>query len=157
MTEPDPRYQIASVTVEGIMLRVDWCDGHRSEFHPLWLRHQCHCDVCGTPVNALRGLRLHHLPDHPQPRLQKATPDAIELDWSDDGHRSHYSAAWLRDNCYSDSERARRKHPPGLWDADIRDNCPGADMVECEHSPATRLAMLESGQVASVVTCLTAS
>lgn len=144
MTEPDPRYQIASVTVEGIMLRVDWCDGHRSEFHPLWLRHQCHCDVCGTPVNALRGLRLHHLPDHPQPRLQKATPDAIELDWSDDGHRSHYSAAWLRDNCYSDGERARRRHRPSLWDAGIRESCPGADLVECEHSPAARLAMLES-------------
>ena len=144
MTDPASRYQILSATVAGDFLCVDWRDGHRSEFHPLWLRHQCHCDFCGTPVNALRGLRLHHLPGRPHPRLRQVSPEVIELDWSNDGHRSIYRAAWLRDHCYSGSERALRKHRPSLWDAGIRDSCPSADMIECEQSPSARLAMLES-------------
>lgn len=144
MTESDPRYRILSATVEGKLLRVDWADGHRSEFHALWLRHQCYCDSCGTPVNALRNLRLHHLPEDLQPRLHSLTAGAIELDWANDGHRSVYAAPWLRDHCYSASERAQRKHRPSLWDSGIRDDCPSADLVECEQSPGARLVMLES-------------
>ncbi len=140
----DTRYVITAATVVDSQLHIDWGDGHHSEFHPLWLRHQCYCPDCGTPLNGVRGLRLHHLPDELEPRLESFDADDVELTWLHDGHRSHYAAEWLRDHCYSPDERARRKHHPIRWDAGIMDNCPSADLLECERSAEARLALLEN-------------
>lgn len=140
----DSRYVITAATIADRQLHVDWGDGHHSEFHPTWLRHQCYCETCGTPLNGVRGLRLHHLPDTLEPRLESFAADVVELAWLHDGHRSRYTAEWLRDHCYSAIEHARRKHRPILWDATIMDNCPSADLLECERSPAARLALLEN-------------
>ena len=143
MSTPDPRYVIASAAIDDGALMVDWRDGHRSRYHPLWLRHQCGCSSCGTAITAVRGLRLHHIPDDIAARLEDCSDDAVGLVWPHDGHRSRYGARWLRDHCYSDAERARRKHRPILWDRRIESDCPEADMVECERSPEARLALLE--------------
>lgn len=140
----DSRYVISRAILVDSRLQIDWGDGHRSEFHPLWLRHQCYCESCGTPLNGVRGLRLHHLPDNPEPRLESVGDAAVELSWAQDDHRSRYPAEWLRDHCYSDAERTRRRHRPILWDARIMDNCPSANLRECEQSPQARLALLET-------------
>ena len=61
-----------------------------------------------------------------------------------DKHRSVYSARWLRNHCYSDQERARRKHLPTLWDGSIVDSLPTFDFNQVEIGQAEHLAMLES-------------
>ena len=144
MPVADPLYDIVSAAIDDRHLVIGWGDGHNSRFHPLWLRHQCSCSFCGTPVNAVRGIRLHHIPEDIAPVLDSRTADTVTLVWSDDGHRSVYDARWLRDHCYSDSERARRKHRPVLWDRRIGNDCPRADRIACETSPEARLALLET-------------
>ena len=144
MTLPDPRYVIASAAIEGGSLVLGWRDGHRSDFHPLWLRHHCGCDVCGTALNAVRGLRLHHIPGDIAARLEESGDESVTLIWSPDGHRSRYAARWLRDHCYSDAERARRKQRPILWDRRIGNDRLCASMIACERTPEARLALLEA-------------
>lgn len=144
MPNSNGKYRIQSVADAAGRLRVDWSDGHTSMFHPMWLRHQCTCTTCGTPVNAVRGLRLHHIPDDIAFRIQAHDDESIDLAWTNDGHRSRYTAVWLRDHCYSDAERQRRRHRPVLWDSGILDDPPCADMDACESSADRRLAMLES-------------
>ena len=142
MTVPDPRYVIASAAMKDGSLAVHWQDGHQSHFHPHWLRHQCGCSHCGTAITAVRGIRLHHIPEDITARLEDSRDDAVVLAWSPDEHRSRYAARWLRDHCYSDAERARRKHRPLLWDRRIGNGCPRASMARCERDPETRLALL---------------
>ena len=52
-----------------------------------------------------------------------------------DGHRSLYSAQWLRDHCYSEPERARRRTRPKLWDGRLAQDPPRADLIEAEAGP----------------------
>ena len=143
MTESNPRYEIAAAQIRDGGLEIRWGDGHSSFFHAVWLRHQCTCPSCGTPVNALRGIRLHHLPDDLPFAIQAYTADGLVITWTYDGHASQYASTWLRDHCYSATEREHRQHRPSLWDYRIGNDIPTADMIACEQSPAVRLEMLE--------------
>lgn len=143
MQTSEPGYRIDALAVDGGELRIDWSDGHTSRFHPMWLRHQCTCAACGTPVNAVRGLRLHHIPMEIAFRVEAHDERGVVLAWANDGHHSRYEADWLRDHCYSDTERRRRRHRPVLWDERIGNDPPYADMTACEDTAEQRLAMLE--------------
>ena len=142
--QEDPKYRIRSLGAAEGQLRIEWEDGHVSCFHPIWLRHQCNCAACGTPVNAVRGLRLYHIPEDIAFDIDSHESQCVRLKWRNDGHRSRYGATWLRDHCYSDAERARRRHRPRLWDGRIHEAPPTADMCACEDSPKARLALLEA-------------
>ena len=138
------RYTITGAQVDDDHLIVQWADAHQSRFHPIWLRHQCECKECGTPLDAVRGLRLHQIPDTVSPLLESASDGAVTLRWTPSGHRSVYQARWLRDHCYSAEERARRKHKPVLWDASIAGREPVADYEAAAADDAARLKMLEA-------------
>ena len=143
MSQSNARYLFKSLAAVEGQLRITWRDGHESSFHPIWLRHQCSCAACGTPVTAVRGLRLHHIPEDLAFRIEAHNEQAIDLVWIHDGHPSRYQLAWLRDHCYSDAERQCRRHRPTLWDRSIAEDPPFADMQACEASAEVRLAMLE--------------
>ena len=138
------RYQIKQASIVSRELKVDWGDGHASRFHPIWLRHQCECELCGTPINAVRDLRLHHIPEDIAPIDLNFDNAGVTLRWSNNQHASSYAARWLRDHCYSETERARRKHRPVLWDADIEKNPPTFDFGETEADSKVRLKMLQA-------------
>ena len=143
-TESKPRNTIDHVCIEGREVFVDWGDGHQSRFHPMWLRHQCHCKHCGTPMNAVRGIRLHHIPEDISAGSITCSADELTVTWSQDDHQSVYPARWLRDNCCSDRERAMRKHRPVLWDGRIAEDPPLADFSAVESDLQSRLTMLEA-------------
>lgn len=143
MPQSDVKYRIKSLAAVEGQLGIGWSDGHASTFHPMWLRHQCACATCGTPVTAVRGLRLRHIPNDIAFRIEDHDEETVDLAWTNDGHRSRYTAMWLRDHCYSDAERQRRRHLPVLWDRRIHNDAPYADMRACEGSADHRLAMLE--------------
>ena len=63
MSANEARYAIARAEIQNGGLSLLWGDGHQSQFHAMWLRHQCMCTHCGTPLNAVRGIRLHHIPE----------------------------------------------------------------------------------------------
>ena len=144
MNAKKARYTIRSAALQDNELFILWEDGHESLYHPVWLRHQCACSECGTPLNAVRGLRIHHIPDNLAPQITSSDPDGVQLSWSPGEHRSSFEARWLRDHCYSKSERARRKHQPILWDGSIAGNEPVGDYRDACSSDAARLEMLRA-------------
>ena len=144
MAEQSAMYEIINASIEYSQLMITWGDGHHSSYHPLWLRHQCECNVCGTPIDAVRGIRLLDIPSNIEPELRDNSNNGIHIQWMPDKHRSVYSAKWLRNHCYSDKERARRKHRPTLWDGSIVDALPTFDFNQVEMDQTEHLAMLES-------------
>lgn len=144
MIANDARYTITQTEVLDGCLCVTWGDDHKSRFHAIWLRHQCMCKNCGTPMNAVRGIRLHHIPEDIAIETLKVSQNTVTLIWSGDNHRSQYEGRWLRENCYSASERALRKHRPNLWDRNIETDPPVASFQCAEFNPTDRLAVLEA-------------
>ena len=140
----NPNYRIIQASCCGNSLNIEWADGHQSQFHPIWLRHQCECSICGTPLNAVRALRIHHIPSDISILSLEFDQLLVKLTWLGDNHHSEYTSKWLRDHCYSDKERNRRKHRPVLWDASIEKKPPTFDFIEAESSPQIRLEMLET-------------
>jgi len=140
----DSKYQVQQAKTDKKGLQIDWADGHQSRFHAIWLRHQCECEVCGTSLNAVRGLRLDQLPDDLSITSLKFDSDHITLSWSDDSHQSAYQGRWLRDHCYSEQERHKRKHKPIFWDRSIGQNLPVFNLEEAEDDAAVRLELLEA-------------
>ena len=139
---PSTRHNIRSVATENDLLIVRWADGHESRFHPIWLRHQCWCPDCGTPETGVRGIRLHHIDEGVSIQSVDVEGNSVRIIWPD-GHRSEYAARWLRNHCYSDVERARRRVRPVLWDGTLGAGIPVGSLTEAEADPAARLKILE--------------
>ena len=78
MAEQSVMYEIVNATIEGGQLTIAWGDGHHSSYHPLWLRHQCECNLCGTPIDAVRGIRLLDIPPNIEPELRDRNDVWIE-------------------------------------------------------------------------------
>ncbi len=125
----------------GIVLH--WADGHRSLFHHIWLRDNCHCAACGNAATGYRHLRVTDIsPD--------VAPHGVELDgagnlnvaWERGHHHSRYQAGWLRQHCYSAPERAQRRHRPTLWDASLG-RPPEISHAEVSSGDAGHLSLLE--------------
>lgn len=93
--------------------------GGRSHFHYIWLRDNCWCDECKVPQSAERRIFTPDIPTDIAP--VEASQDAdgtLHLVWAD-GHRSSYTADWLRSHDYAEDARAARRHEPTLWRADL--------------------------------------
>jgi alpha-ketoglutarate-dependent taurine dioxygenase/DUF971 family protein len=140
---PSARHAIHSVAIEDNQLSVAWGDGHQSQFHPIWLRHQCWCPDCGTPETGVRGIRLHHIDEGITIEHAELREGRVHIIWPD-GHRSDYAARWLRNHCYSEAERTRRRVQPILWDGAIAKDLPVGSLTEAENDPAARLKILET-------------
>ena len=144
MPENRSLYQIkAAVVLEG-ELTIHWADGHQSQYHPIWLRHQCECDKCGSSLNGVRSIRIHHIPEDIIPAELSHTDNNVRITWSCDSHHSSYKARWLRNHCYSENERRKRQHRPVLWDASIVDDVPCANFEEARANPQARLDLLKA-------------
>ena len=123
---------------------VDWEDGHRSTFHYLWLRYNCACSICGNPETGVGSLMLTDIaPDITPQSISQDNEGGLEVRWAPDGHRTNYTAHWLRLHCYSKAERERRRFKPKLWDATLVKNLPTVDFVEATTTDAGHLRMLE--------------
>ena len=140
---PSARHAIQSVAIGENQLSIAWGDGHHSRFHPIWLRHQCWCPDCGTPETGVRGIRLHHIDENIVIEHAEAQDDKVHIIWPD-GHRSDYAARWLRNHCYSEAERTRRRVQPILWDGAIANDLPVGSLTRAEANPAARLKILET-------------
>ncbi len=141
---PTARHTLLSATVRDGLLILHWGDGHQSRFHAIWLRHQCWCPDCGTPVTGVRNIRLHHIDEATAFEDVKLTGSSVRVTWSGEDHVSDYPADWLRNHCYSAAERVRRRAKPILWDASLSRNLPSGSLNEAEVNPSARLRILEA-------------
>lgn len=123
---------------------VSWADGHVSEFHYIWLRHNCFCAQCGNSADGIRSLTIEKIAaDVSAQHLTLDEDGDLQVSWSD-GHHSVFGPAWLRAYCYSVRERARRSSfEPTLWKADIANHLPTVVYPEVRDDDETRLRMYE--------------
>ncbi|MEM7209042.1 MAG: TauD/TfdA family dioxygenase [Pseudomonadota bacterium] len=140
----DARYLVKTARVVDCHLHISWVDGHSSRYHPMWLRHQCECDDCGSSLDGVRGIRIHHIPEDIHPIETVVNDETVSIVWNNDRHTSDYCTRWLRDNCYSDRERAARKHLPSLWDRISAERVDPVDFVAAESDQSVRLKCLET-------------
>ena len=102
---------------------ITWHDGHQSVFHTIWLRDNCSCDSCGDHSGGHRFFELNMMPGDLANRIS-FDGNLIKIDWLKEAHSTVFDAAWLRSHCYSNQERARRRHKPVLWDAGLTECLP---------------------------------
>jgi alpha-ketoglutarate-dependent taurine dioxygenase/DUF971 family protein len=142
MTEPE--HSIQHIDRQPRLLAITWGDGHRSNFHHIWLRDNCACSECGDRSGGHRYLELGSIdPDITAGEVLVDDSGSLQIKWTGDDHRSSYAAAWLRANCYSVEAVAERRHQPILWDCQLNDNIEEWDYSEIITNPATRLVMFE--------------
>ncbi len=104
---------------------VRWADGHRSTYHPVWLRHARFFPAFPEKATGSEGFNRPDRPDQVTPASVEVTPGgSLRVAWSPDGSSMDYEAAWLRDHCCSSSERLRRRRPVVRWDASISQSPP---------------------------------
>ncbi|KJE88931.1 gamma-butyrobetaine dioxygenase [Capsaspora owczarzaki ATCC 30864] len=106
-------------------LKCAWADGKAAEFHYIWLRDNCHCPACRHPVTHQKVLDTPSLPINIEPASLRVNADGnVDIVWNNDGHKSTYDAAFLRQNMYSLYEtrpptNSTRKENMTLWDQNI--------------------------------------
>ena len=133
--------QISSVHFYKGLVQLDWGDGCCSDFHPIWLRDNCRCAECGDPAIGYRALRLTSLD-------LDCKPDSVDIDnlnlsitWQG-GHKSFFTAEWLREHDYNDEARKSRAFKPALWNDDFRRNPPTYDYADIIGSDTQHLEVL---------------
>ena len=72
-------------------LEVRWGDGHRGEFHGVWLRDNCPCPGCRHPATGQRLLETAGLPDDIRIGETLAGPAGVRVAWGD-GHAALFDA-----------------------------------------------------------------
>ena len=143
MQTEQSRYLLKALESKDNSIVIRWKDNHISIFHHIWLRHQCECEICGSPIDGIRNNWLQNISANPKIQKIKQHPESIDIIWQDDEHRSSFSLRWLRDHCYASESRKARKHKPILWDASIAKNISCFDCKEITRNPEAHLDLLE--------------
>lgn len=139
MIEP---IDIASASqVEG-MIEVNWADQAQHAYHPIWLRDNCRCAVCGDPATGRRSLLLSDIELDCEPASLDYSATHLQLTWPD-GHESRFASQWLRDYAYDRPARAARAFQPRLWDQAFRDQPPLLDFAELDDDAQLLQALLQ--------------
>ena len=87
-------------TEDGRRLRILWGDGHRSEFHPRFLRVACPCAGCVDEMTGRRILRPEDVPADIHPlQITYVGRYAIRFHWSDQHTTGIYPFEYLRRLC----------------------------------------------------------
>lgn len=136
--------QISKVQTDQKKLFVYWADGYKSTFHYIWLRDNCYCSICGDPRHGEKRFQIVDVPVDLEPLSVDWDHDStLEISWKPDGHKSIYDTRWLRQHCYSATERERRQHHPILWDSQIVTSPPQIAYEAVQSGDLDRLQLLE--------------
>lgn len=135
---------IAQIGRHGRAVSVTWDDGHRSEFHHIWLRDNCTCQTCGDRSGGHHYLELGSIdaniaPDH----VSLDCSGSLRIQWQDDGHVSLYAPAWLRKHCYDADSLDTRRQKKTLWDSTLNGNVPEWDYDQVLAEDSIRLQLFQ--------------
>lgn len=99
-------------------VKIAWADGHRSTFHNIWLRDNCHCPSCQHPDAHERILDTQSIALDVIPSNVELADDKVHVTW-DCGHESVYSLDFLKQKCYSSNVSSTVDWTPKkLWTVD---------------------------------------
>ena len=136
------RFEITAIEPRERVIEVTWRDGHHSEFHFIWLRHNCSVPSAAPVRTGLRFKPRDRYPSRrhrccrtrPRQRADRhpGTPTGIGRATTRYGYRSY---------CYSTEERDRRyDFRPHLWRNELasdlptfpapRPDCSDADLLD---------------------------
>lgn len=120
--------RIEKLSHSDTVLTISWGDGTSSDYHYIWLRHNCFCQQCGNSIDGIRSITILDVKADIKPSgFQLHDNKSVQLSW-EDGHQSHYDASWLRAHCYGDKSRAERlRFQPITWKANMAKNFPTVD------------------------------
>ena len=80
-------------------LAIHWqTDALPNNFHALWLRHQCHCNICTHLTSGQRFIEPHILCSPVVIHDAKPTDDRVELEWGNsegEKHQGFVPLKWL--------------------------------------------------------------
>lgn len=139
----EPRFRIVKIDNDKDEVLIHWEDGHQSLFHAVWLRDNCSCDQCGDHSGGHRFFELNMLPES----LGNTVSDidgVLRIEWTADGHVTHFDPAWLRSHCCSHQERTSRRHQPVLWDATFTKDLPRVNYTEATKHRSTLLEIYDA-------------
>lgn len=141
------RYEIhhlpVSIELGDSALQLHWDDGHCSEFHYLWLRDNCPCTRCVSPLTREQLFEICDVSLDIRPQRAVLNGGYLEILWNEGEHESRYHPGWLREHCYSEAARARRQWKAQIWDkARIEQELPVFDYAEVMADDAVLLAWL---------------
>ena len=119
------------------------------QYPAVWLRDNCSCTDCAVPGSGQKLFGITDLPHPDEIRIEQADQDSngLTVVFAPDGHKSHYSAAWLKEHQpgralpYDD----RAEDAKVLWQAaDFANGLPSAAWSNFAQDPATQAECLES-------------
>ena len=129
MSSPDTNLEIASFTPYPIKhhpvqielneesMTVIWDHGHKSEFHYLWLRDNCHCPKCISTATREQTFEICDVPFTIKASNAYITDDhRIVIEWDYADHVSKYHPGWLLSHCYSKEVQQSQQWKPTIWD-----------------------------------------
>ncbi len=137
-------FEITATRLASRGIEIEWGDGHRSYFHHIWLRDNCPCDDCVVSSGERLMLAASISPDLVPSEVGLRRGRELEIVWASDGHRTRLDARWLRTHCYSPTERAKRRHQPKLWGAELVDALPAFDYDTLRSDDAVLLQWAEA-------------
>jgi len=94
-------------------LKIDWADGHASDYPVAWLRDECPCATCTGAHGTTPQKTTYSLPETPDPanpfpmfkprlkmdHIEEVGSYAVRIDWNDGHNAGLYSYDYLRRIC----------------------------------------------------------
>ena len=140
MNTSDSNFEVASFTPYPIThhpieiklhedsMVVTWDNNHKSEYHFLWLRDNCHCSECIATLTREQVFEICDVPLTIKPLNTYISDDhKIIVEWDYEDHISQFHPGWLFSHCYSENTLEANKWQPTTWDTEqIRHELPNA-------------------------------
>jgi DUF971 family protein len=107
MTGPPFRPGEVGPSEDGMRLRIQWQDGHVSEYEPRYLRTACRCAGCVDEMTGRPILRPDSVPEDVHPlAINYVGRYALQFQWSDGHDTGIFPFRYLRDLCICEACRA---------------------------------------------------
>lgn len=105
------------ISFDNKTLKIKWDNDDISEYHFLWLRDNCDCKACVTRLTYEQVFEICDVPFDIKPtNVEIDSNNMINITWDHEGHKSTYHSGWLKEHCYSQEAREKRKFIPKIWD-----------------------------------------
>ncbi|MDX2422095.1 MAG: TauD/TfdA family dioxygenase [Amphritea sp.] len=105
------------VSLNDASLTITWDDDHKSEFHYLWLRDNCHCSKCIAQLTREQMFEICDVPLDIKPAEAYISDEhRLVITWDHQAHISHFHPGWLRSHCYSEASLQAKQWQPKIWD-----------------------------------------
>ena len=131
--------KLVAARAVGASVELTWANGATSSLLSLWLRDNAPELLHATTRH--RVVETSTIPDDVRPSACIVEDGSLHITWAHDGQQSAYSAAWLRENDYSNGATYSRPAVT-LWDVDSVGQIPRGSWPQLLSDEAARCEFL---------------